>query len=262
MKKMIGLFILMMLTALPVSSAGTDQKTIDFLEKLNRYYYCLSREGLKSFSCEVAFTVSPDFANALPENHNKQAILSAMNQLYMKVACTSTGKPTVTLLPPALTGDAKLDKIIGKMANDLRQTVEGSVQTWTELMLKPRHDQETYKNGCKIQNNADGFSVVETSPHGTFHVNYDRQALETSSSGTYDMVTITMKNGYTKTTKGYLISNSRDDMGSMKISQDYVFETLQGFYVPQKMICSLTGPQFPASGLGFTLAFSNYVLNR
>ena len=41
------------------SGAKTELKTVDFLNKINTYYYCLLKNGLKNIRCEVSLTL-PD----------------------------------------------------------------------------------------------------------------------------------------------------------------------------------------------------------
>ena len=258
--KKITLFLMLAFLTWP-AHAGTDQKTIDFLEELNGHYYCLSREGLTSFSAQVSFAFTPAYEKAFPAGAAKQAFLSAMDQMKFSVSCAANGTPVVTLVPPPSTGNSQLDAAVLKTAQGLSTSVQGYLQCWTEIVLKPLHDQETYNGGCTLQNGSDGFRVLETSPHGTVMEYFDGQANLYASSGTYDNHLITDQSVFSKTAKGLVLSDLTVNMGGVKSAIDYQYQTVARFLMLNKVTCGVFSPQLPGGSLSFILTFSNYELN-
>lgn len=260
MKKIVVVLFLTLFTAWP-AQAATDQKTIDFLEKINGYYYCLGREGLTSFSSQASFAFTPAYENAFPAVASKQAFLSAMDQMKFSISCASNGTPVVTLMPPPSTGNSQLDAAVFKTAQGLSTSVQGYLQCWTEMMLKPLHDQQTYAGGCTVQNGPNGFRVLETSPHGTAMEYFDGQDNLYASSGTYDNNLITDQSAFSKTAKGLVLSSLTVNAGGMKSTVDYEYQTVERFLMLKKVTCTAFSPQLPGGSLSFILTFSNYELN-
>jgi hypothetical protein len=239
--------------------AGTDQKTIDFLEKLNRYYFCLSREGLKNFSADIAFSLTPECEQAMPESKTKIPFITTSNKLRFRVFCSSDSTPTVTLVPPVPSGSARLDSAVMKTGEMFRAMIEGAIQTWTEQVFKPLHDQQTYDRGCVVQKTATGFSVIDTDKKGNL---IESQGKSLGYSGTINGTAVSSKSDYMKTDKGLLATGYAADIQGMNMAVTFEYGTVGGFWLLKSLLSKMTGPQLPGNNLSFVLTFSNYKLNQ
>jgi len=261
MKNIIAFFFLILSIGWP-AHAATDQKTIDFLEKINRYYYCLNREGLKNFSADISISLTPECEQALPETKTKKPFITTSNKLKFSVFCSSNSTPTITLIPPASSGSAQFDSAVMKSGEMFRSMIEGATQTWTEQVFKPLHDQQTYARGCVVQKTANGFSVINNGDQGTLTEYFDPQGTATGCSGTINGTSISSKNSYSKTSKGLLATGYTADIQGMNMAITFKYETVGGFWLLKSMLCKMTGPQLPGNNISFVLTFSKYKLNQ
>lgn len=256
--KMIAAFIFF-LSAFP-SFAETDPKTIQFLEKLNLYDYCLSREGLKNFSCDLKLTLSDSFKEKMGENKMTPKYRKFFNNLRFSLTETSAGRSEVKLMTPMPSGDPVQDDYVSKRAASFQSLVKDIVKTWAESELKPTYDQETYAGGCKVINGTGGFDVEQTSKNGMLTAHYDSQAKVTNVTGQMDGMKVEMKDELTPSPKGYLLTGCSINTDKFSENLKIEHQTIGKFRMPKIITVEMNVPGVLEGTFG--LYFSKYQLNQ
>jgi hypothetical protein len=168
----------------------------------------------------------------------------------------------VTFSDPASTGDAHLDGLIWKAADGLRQSIEGALQTWAEMTLEPLHDQETYAKDCIVEKAGDGFTVYIKSPDCSLKEFFTQDDKLSEVMGTVGERLIDITPHYTKSEKGLVVAAYEVTAGKQKTSFQCETETVGGFLLLKRMVCSAKMPNLPGDGLSFVLSFFNYKINQ
>jgi hypothetical protein len=259
MKKVMAVLFLMFFVVMP-TWPETDQKTIQFLEKLNLYEYCLSREGIGNFTCDLKFTVSDSIKEkfgllGMPPPYRK-----IFNNLRFALSETPNGVSDLKLLTPLPLGDPEQDAFLAKKTGSFQSMVKHIVETWAELELKPIFDQETYAGGCRVINGTGGFDVEQTSKEGVLTSHYDSQAKVTRITGQSDGMNLVMIPVLKPSPKGYVLTGLayKTDKFSIELKINHV--AVGKFQLPKKMTGEINIPGVLEGSFG--LAFSNYRLNQ
>ena len=252
--------ILACLMARPLH-ADTSQKTIDFLEKLNLKYYCLSREGLNKFSADATITLTPEFEKLIADNKTKPKFIAAVEQIKFSVSCAAGRAPVVKFSAPAPTGDAPLDSRIRQAAGGFKQTIEGALQTWTEMTFDPINDQDTYAKDCKVHYTSDGFTVLVSGGDETLREYFDKEGKLSEVMGMMGNVPMDITPHYSKTAKGLLVTDYEVTEAKRATTIQCESEPVEGFLMLKQMVCDAKISGLSGSGFSFVLTFSNYKLN-
>jgi hypothetical protein len=241
--------------------ADTSQKTIDFLEKLNFNYYCLSREGLNKFSADAAISLTPEFEKLIANDKTKPKFIAAVEQIKFLVSCAANSAPVVTFSAPVPTGDTQLDNRIGQASSGFKQSIEGALQTWTEMTFDPINDQDTYAKDCKVHYTSDGFTVLVSGENETLREYFDKKDELSEVMGMMGNVPMDVTPHYSKTDKGLVVTDFEVIEGKRVTTIQCESEPVEGFLMLKKMVCDAKISDVPGSGFSFVLTFSNYKLN-
>ncbi len=260
LKKAILLAVLLAGWVAPVQAA-TDAQTVKFLEQLNLYYYCLMREGLHGFTCNVQLVRSDKLTEQFRAKGMDEKWLAATHALNYNVSVSPVGEVRVTPGQFTSTGDEKLDAEVQKAQLSSKDEVNGQITIWNEITFKPDSDQETYARDCKVTNTADGFIVTESEKGSMTTSTYDKQAKLVNLTGSSGLVNVTTVPEFWKTAKGYLLSGTRLKVGGVDGTSQYEYQVI-GKYWLLKQITSVMHTPVIEGELSFSLVFSNYVLNE
>jgi len=252
--------ILASLIALPLY-ADTSQKTIDFLEKLNLKYYCLSREGLNKFTADAAISLTPEFEKLIADDKTKPKFIAAVEGIKFSVSCAADKAPEVTFSAPGPTGDAKLDSRIRQAASGFKQSIEGALQTWTEMAFDPINDQDTYAKDCKVHYTSDGFTVSVSGDDETLREYFDKKGQLSEVMGIMGNVPMDVTPHYSKTDKGLIVTDFEVTEAKRVTTIQCENKPVEGFLMLGQMVCDAKISGVPGSGFSFVLSFSNYKLN-
>jgi hypothetical protein len=240
--------------------AETDPQTVQFLEKLNLYSYCLSREGLKNFTCDLKLTLSNSIKVKMGENNMTPKYRKFFNNLRFSLSETSAGESEIKLITPMPSGDPVQDAYVAKKMGYFQSAVKNLIKTWAETELKPSFDQESYDHGCKVIKDTNGFDVEETNKDGYLTVHYDSQAKVTSMAGLMNGENMEMTPELMPSPKGFVLTglNLKSDHLSAHLIIDH--QKVSKFRMPQKITAEMNVPGVLVGA--FSLYFSNYRLNQ
>ncbi len=254
---------LALILALPLAAhASTDAKTIEFMKKLNLYYYCLQREGLRNFTCDVAFKFPPSFKNNTVIQKRGPEWLATMEKLRCKASLSDDGTLSVTLLPPPATGDSATDQAVLSSAESFRKMALDATTSWQEAVVKTLYDERDYSGDCKVQNTADGFTVEVKKTDSDLTGSFTPQAEETSSSGTLGEIPVKSRNRYQSGPKGFIFIGTEGEYGNAHLKVDIENQKVGEFLMPQEIRFAMSGIRAIGGGLEIDLEFSNYLVNQ
>src|SRR5580658_1038070 len=137
MKKSIMLTVLILLTGAS-AHAGTSASTAEFLKKLNGYYYCLSREGVKNYKCDLNCSLSPESEKALmAKGIYDEKLWEAVKGFQFSVEDASGQPISIQGAAPPKTGDAGLDGRIAQLDGNILESVRAFSSFWRALWVGP-----------------------------------------------------------------------------------------------------------------------------
>ena len=252
-KKTAVIFLLAFGVLAPVLAA-TSASTVAFLKKLNSYYYCLSREGLKNYHCDIVLSDIPSGGDA--------ALWNAEKGTRFTVDDSVTDATSVQGFPAPSTGDAKLDARVTKLQQVLLDSLKTFLQSWKSFAMEPLNDPaDMEKNDLKFTKSESGFKVAQTDASGTMLVGaFDKKGKLTEFSIQDSASKTVVDPGFTNTQKGYLLTS----MGFKAADTDQTFKVGYGvvdrYWLPKDMSVqvNLAG----AGDVELHFHFSNYRVNQ
>lgn len=220
----------LLLLAAP-AGAATDYQTTLYLQKLNNYYYCLSREGLKSFQCDAVATLSgqepeglnQDWAGFDWRNSRCAYTFSYLGGEVMPILgfASDGGDPQATA--------ARMRKITNE-ANEL-------LLIWGQFHLFPQYDPDSKWSTVTIEKNPGAyFSLVSRARGMTITVDYDDQALAQKITVRNRALTDEVKLWFVHLPQGAVLQHLEMDIRGrgkpVNIDLFVRYQDVQGFQLP------------------------------
>lgn len=264
MKKSVFPVMCLLLAVAPLR-AETSQSTADFLKKLNGYYYCLSREGLKNYHCDLSCSLSPDAEKSLQSKGIYDEKLWEAVKLFRFSVDDTSGQPiSIQAALPPKTGDAELDGRVAKLDENILEAAKAFSQFWKAFVVEQLNDPADLAQGTlKFQRLPDGFKVTQADPSGgTVSVSFDKKGkmLEFSMEGNGPKTTV--KPDFVYSSKGYLLQGmvfaGTDADEDCKLA--YVTEGT--FWMPKNLTLKVQLQGMPGIDIELLFNFLNYRLNQ
>jgi hypothetical protein len=218
--------------------AATDQATIDFLNKLDGHYYCLAREGLLDFQCEVKCSFLEKYKALClkkypPDDKRTQAIVP----IKMVLACSINGKLSFDATNFDPNGDGASDENIAKILEVVKGAFNENIEPWRSSVLEPPFGGDDFvKFDLQVKKNNDGFEVFSTGAQPvTEYVDKQWRIFEIQAGSLTAIQDC--KFVYTDSPQGMLLSEV-DTRLPQKASQEKVwmeYQTMDGLMMPKKM---------------------------
>jgi hypothetical protein len=265
MKKIISFFFLSYLASIPLQ-AQTDPQTAQFLRKLNLYYYCPSREGLKGFSCVLTLSVSEIYKQSLENLGNSKNLMDALDGQKFNLTITTDGKRVFTPIEPLPSGDLNFDSQLKKQLNDIVNDFNPVFDTWTADVFKPGFDEATLTHQiCTLKKIEGGFVVDQKANDGSdLEMFFDTKgkqgrALGISNNGT---TLLEMFFGYSSGPRGYQLDFYQGIMKKMILyeAEHLTYEPVGKYILPKTITKEIMFGNMFEKGSALTIDFSNYQL--
>jgi hypothetical protein len=167
MKKIVAVLLFILLAARP-AHAGTDQKTVDFLKKLDLYYYCPGREGLKGFTCDLKVTTSPLYKDSLFKLGCAAKVLAALDGRIIRLTFNINGKRNLNVVLPKKSADSAFDDSPKEQMLNIAKNLDPVLKTLDGDVFQPLYGLNDFKGNCTVASTADGFVLRQTSPTQPF----------------------------------------------------------------------------------------------
>jgi hypothetical protein len=237
MKKIVLFWMFVVLSG-SSTFAATDRATIDLLNRLDGHYYCLTREGLLDFQCEVKCS-SLEKYKALclrkfsPDDKRTQAIVPI--KLVLTYATDGKLSFDVTNFDP--NGDAGSDENIAKILDAVKGAFNENIYTWRTSVLEPPFGGDDFtKFDLQVQKNKDGFEVISTGAQPVTEYVDKQWRIFDIQAGSLTAIQ-DCKFQYTDTPQGMLLSEV-DTRLPQKASEEKVwmeYQTIDSLVMPRKM---------------------------
>jgi|GEM_PF-2827855 len=264
--KKIGFFLSAAILMASSASAETNPQTAQFLRKLNLYYYCPSREGLKGLTCDLTVHASAIYKKSLNDLGCPEKITAALDGQKLTFTLTSDGKGKLALVDPTPSGDAAYDSNLKEQLTNIVKNFDPVLQTWTDDVFKPGFDEETLtKADCSVVNKAHGFIVEQMDGDGSgLKVTFDEKAKRVQAIGVTKAgkVLVTMKLYYSNTPKGYQLDGYWASVPKMNFieTDHFEYQPVGNFTLPKAATKEFQFGEMFEKGSTVTLDFSNYQL--
>lgn len=240
------------------SFAATSSSTVEFLKKLNGYYYCLSREGLKNYHCDV--TLSTD----APSGGADAAFWKVVEGMRFMVDDSTADVTSVQGFPAPGTGDAQLDGRAGKMEQILLETLKTFFQSWKSFVMEPLNDPaDMEKNDLKFKKEESGFKVIEIDPSGGMFVgSFDKKGKMVEflmqDGGSKTLV----QPGFTNSQKGYLLTSMLFKGADIDQQFKVGYGVVDRYWLPKDLSIRVNLGDSGAGNVEFDFHFYNYRVNQ
>jgi hypothetical protein len=218
--------------------AATDQATIDLLNRLDGHYYCLTREGLLDFQCEVKCSSLEKYKTLLlrkfpPDDKRTQAIVP----IKLVLTYNTAGKLSFDVTNFDPNGDAGSDENIAKILDAVKGAFNENIYTWRSSVLEPPFGGDDFvKFDLRVQKNKDGFEVISTGAQPVTEYVDKQWRIFDIQAGSLTAIQ-DCKLQYTDTPGGMLLSEV-DTRLPQKASEEKVwmeYQSIDDLVMPRKM---------------------------
>ncbi len=240
MKKIIA-WMLLFLSG-PAGFAATDQATIDLLNQLDGHYYCLTREGLVDFQCEVKCSLLDKYKAAClknypPDDKRTQAIV----RTKLILTYSTDGKLSLDVSNFDPNGEGAFDENIDKILTIAKESFNEAIYPWRSSVLEPPFGGDDFeKFDLQVRKNDKGFEVISTGAQPVTET-VDKQWRITEIQAGSPRATQDCKFEYTDSPQGMILSEV-DTLLPQKASEEKVwmeYQTMDDLLMPKKMTVSV-----------------------
>jgi hypothetical protein len=264
MKKLILLTVLLYLAGAS-TRAGTSASTADFLKKLNGYYYCLSREGVKNYKCDLSCSLSPESEKTLmSKGIYDEKFWESVKGFRFSVEDVSGQPISIQGAELPKTGDAGLDGRIAQLDGNVLESVRAFSQFWKAFVVEPLNDPADLEQGnLKFQRLADGFKVTQADPSGGIvAVYFDKKGKmrEFTMEGNGSKTTVTPDFVYSS--KGYLLQGMVFTTADASEDCKLEYGTEDNFWMPKSLNLRVQLPGMTGAAIGLIFNFEHYQVNQ
>ncbi len=263
MKKIIGLMALLFLSGTS-AQADTSKSTVTFLKKLNGYYYCLSREGLKSYHCDLSCSLSKASEQSLRSaGIYDEKLWEAVKSFRFSIDDASGQPISIQGAQAPKTGDVELDGRIAKLDENILEAVKAFSQFWKAFVVEPLNDPADLEQGnLKFQRLSEGFRVTQADlSGGTVSVSFDKKGkmVEFSMEGNGPKTIV--KPDFEYSSRGYVLDGMV--FTGTDISQDckLEYDRQDVFWMPKSLTLRIQLPGTPGADIELQFGFDNYRIN-
>ncbi len=258
--------LLMILGFVRPLGAETDPQTVQFLKKLNLYYYCPSREGLKGFTCDLTVSVSEGYKKSLMGLGVDAKLAKALDGQKLTLSVAADGKYTLDTVTPVPSGDVHFDSELNLQLAHIRKDLQSVIETWVNDVFEPGFDQDSFNNDCTVVKGPNGFTVEETilQDGSLLKMDYDSKSkLEKITAVKNGTALLIMKLSYSPQPNGYQMDSYSGEMPKMKLSESdtFTYGSVEGYRLPLRVVKKVQMPPTLEEGTSITCDFSNYSLS-
>jgi hypothetical protein len=260
------IFLVWILAVMPLAAgAQTDPTTVQFLKKVNLYFYCPSREGLKGFACEITVTTSPVYKQNLLDMGADQRLVDTLDGQKLTLTVTADGKGIIGVPAPVTSGNPRFDAEVLEQVNNFKKNLQSVVDTWVGNVFMPFFNEDSFKNRCTVTNGPNGFTVEDKNVNdgSIADMEFDSKAkLNKFTVSKNGMVLLVMNNTYSNQPKGYQLDAYTGDAPKMNFNEadSFTYENVAGFTLPLRIVKQAEMPPMFKEGTALTYDFSHYQL--
>jgi uncharacterized protein YbaP (TraB family) len=233
---------------------AADPQLSDYLNKLDKYYYCLPREGLEAFKCDVTVTLSGDLPPKLD--------LGEQDSSRLKFHLNYLGMNSLPVLSSAMgeTGSIALDRKIQRLTNLSDMLIKVWGLTTVQPLFIPEYKQAEYRI---LKNDNNGFSIFCKLLDSSQTYIFDSQALLRKIRMDGPQGPFGLKLWFDPSPKGFICKKiAYTDAPGLKVtdlSLQIDYQTIQGFQLPEHF--TFLGDNGDRGEMQIDFQLSNYQIN-
>lgn len=263
MNKFIAYLFLAWLIISPVR-AETDPKTIEFLKKLNLYYYSPGREGLRGFTCDLKVTTSQTYKDSLYKAGCDRKILAALDGQVIQLTFAVNGKKHYHILSPKKTGDSVFDDGLKEQLTNITKNLDPILTTLDGDFFQPLFGPKEFKGNNTVTSTVDGFVVREKAKDGSLlEMTFGGNAKMTNLVFTKnDQTLMTFSLDYSWGNKGYMLNGYSANMPSMNFIETdrFIYAQVGSYLLPVRIVKAGQLANFFLPGSSITFDASHFRL--
>jgi hypothetical protein len=262
MKKTVPFFLLgVLLSVWGIAHAAVSPSTAAFLEKLNKYYYCLSREGIKSYGCSLDCRLTKESENKLrSQGLYDEKLWAGVGKFRFAIADVAGQPISVLAIQPAKSGDVQYDARLEKLDGNILGVMNAFFQFWKAFAMEPLNDPNDIKQGnLKFQREENGFRVSQTDPSGNVMTGiFDMKGklLELTAPGA--AMPMSIKPFFVNSQKGYLLSGLTLESSGVQQACSLSYGVQGKYWLPKTLVIRVRLPGITNYDVELVFGFSNY----
>jgi len=237
--KRIVLFLAFIFPSVPASYAGTDQNTIDFLNKLNSHYYCLMREGIRDLQVRIKCSFFDSYlkkcAAKYGPNDKRVQELEKIQFVFSYAGKDELSFDANSFEP---SGDKDFDAIVEKMIGVVKGAFQQNIYPWRANVLEPVFGPDDFtKFNLLVKKKDDGYIIYSTGNEPVSeYVDNEWKIYDVEAS---DKAAIqSCKLQYADNPKGMILSEATSEIpqASTEINTKMEYQSVDGFMMPKRML--------------------------
>lgn len=219
--------------------AATSQDTVDFLNKLNGHYYCLTREGLQDFQVGIKSSIFEDYLRQLSAKYGPND--KRVQELEkIRFVFSYSGKDEVSFEANSFEpiGDPDFDAIVEKMIGIVKGAFQQTVYPWRSNVLEPVFGADDFtKYDLRVAKKDDGFVITSAGDEPVTEY-VDSQWRIYDIEGNSKATVLSCKLQYADSPKGMILSQTTSEIpqASTEVTTKMEYQSVDGFMMPQKML--------------------------
>jgi hypothetical protein len=260
MKKSLLFSLAILALSIPVG-AQTDPKTAEFLNKVNLYYYCLNREGLKSLTCEVTFDLPGLIGQIAQKKGGDPTQFNNVPKQKYKVTVKRNGDVKIDYAWPKTKRGSDFKKMLVEVTQGAGEALKGFLEGLTAVNFRPLFTPEDLaKNKYQVQTKDYGFDANAVNTNMRFDKQVRLTELVTPGTATsspdfkFDYLAVPQK--------GWLVSGFTETASQISLHAQMDYQTVGKYQLPKTLTITNQSPDPDVSGTSMVFQFTDYRLNN
>lgn len=246
---------------------ATDAKTADFLRKLNKYYYCVSREGLSGFICEGTLTVSSVYKRNLIDLGVEPKVIAALDGQKIKLFISHGEKPHLEWVVPIESFPSAFKKELESQVQNAIKYLQEPINSWYGGVFEPAYTEDDMRSRvCSVSTTQKGFVVVQKAEDGSeVKMFYDQKAkqyeVKASKNG---KELISAEAEFISGPSGFYLSvlNFKVSVMDLLEKDHFTYQNVGKFFLLKSLVKEIQFGKVLRKGSSLTLQFDDYVLQK
>jgi hypothetical protein len=238
--KTIGLSLLFFLFAV-TSNSSTDPKTINSLNQINGHYYCLIREGLRDFQCQIKSSLFETYKSVcLTKYGQKDKRSRSVEKVELLLAYPGKDGFSIEEINYKPSGNKEFDDKTSEVFKHVEIILNENLFPWALFTLEPIFGENDLKrNDIRIQKKDGKLSVILISDRPVTDI-FDQEFRTCDMEAGKTAMIKSSKLKFITDPKGLILSESEADLPNGAImSFRMESQSIKGFLMPKRLLVQI-----------------------
>ena len=236
--KRIALFLMLAFLGASSSHATTDQATIDFLNKLDGHYYCLTREGLQGFQAGIRCSVFEDYLKQCSTKYGPgDKRVQELEKIRFSFSYSGKDELSFAVNSFEPSGDGDFDAIVEKMIGVVKGAFQQNIYPWRANVLEPVFGEDDFTRFDLKVKKKDGGYIIYSAGDEPVSEYVDGQWRIYDVEADSEAAIPSCKLQYVDSPKGMILSETTSEIPkrSTEVNTKLEYRAVDGFMMPKRM---------------------------